>query len=62
VTRPVTEPTIQTTSQFKNTYSTSTTCKMANNQAIELALADLDSQKCPNYKATAENIQPIEAP
>ena len=27
---------------------------MANNEAIELALADLNSQKHPNYKATAE--------
>ena len=27
---------------------------MANNEAIELALADLNSQKRPNYKATAE--------
>jgi hypothetical protein len=27
---------------------------MINNQAIELTLADLNSQKHPNYKATAE--------
>jgi hypothetical protein len=27
---------------------------MVNNQAIELALADLNLQECPNYKATAE--------
>jgi len=27
---------------------------MVNNQAIELALADLNLQECPNYKSTAE--------
>ena len=27
---------------------------MVNNQVIKLALADLNSQKHPNYKATAE--------
>ena len=27
---------------------------MAKNEAIELALADLNSQERPNYKATAE--------